>query len=163
MTINDRYCVTVSGTTNEELWREVRSQLGQTDVTSIAAVGMMNNEIADYTTWTSANGIVPFEKWLIWLIKMGTVRYGNLPENKKGDHVGHSYAPCPYSTQSTSLRTRHLLKLADTDPLPIKVDHDIAGTVYYLRTSRKSGRWGYECTCPNCTYFILNGKNYFYI
>ena len=159
----DKYCITVSGTTNEEVWREIRSILGPTNIDTSVAIDRMNNEISYYNDWVSENGYVPFDKWLIWFIRIGTTRYGNLPEDKKGKDVGHCYAPCPYSTQSTDLRTRHMLNLKSGDPLPTKVDHEVGGVTYYMKTGVRGNKWGYECTFPGCTYFITNGNNYFYI
>ena len=159
----DRYCVTVSGTTNEEIWGEVRSKLGPTDTTSSEAIDRMNSEIADYNYWVSENGYVPFDKWLVWLIRFGTLRYGNLPIDKKSSHVGKSFAPCPYSTQSSDLRTTHMLELGSTDPLPTKTDHSLSGITYYMKTAVRGGKWGYECTFSDCPHLILTGNRYFYI
>jgi len=165
----DKYCITVSGTTNEEMWLEIADVLGPTGITasgttSSGILELMASDIADYNTWTSSYGLVPFDKWLIWKYRVGTDRYGNLPENKKNvDKVGHSWCPCPYSTQSSDLRTRHLLGLGDLDPLPIKIDHTLSSTTYYMKTVSRGARWGYECSFPGCTHFILNGEKYFYV
>jgi len=99
----------------------------------------------------------------IWRKIYGTDYYGNLPQHLQYTHVGHCWAPCPYSTQATELRTRHLLGLSDSDPLPTKVDH--TGTdnkIYYLITENKGPIWGYECTFDNCPYYLTNGERYFY-
>jgi len=104
----------------------------------------------------------------IWEYMYGTENYGNLPEHLKYTHAGHCWAPCPYSTQATAIRTRHLLGLADTDPLPIgsltRTDHtDVNGMVYYLKTHGKGPVWGYECTFDDCPYYLVYSKRYFYV
>lgn len=159
----DRFCVTVSGTTNEEIWREIRTVIGGTDVDSIGAVELMYSDIDDYDAWVLDHWSVPFDKWLLWRLRIGTNNYGELPRNKVHDNkVGHCYAPCPYSTQSSDLRTRHMLKLADSDTLPVKVSHELSGVNYFMSTASKGPRWGYECSFPGCPHFILNGQKYFY-
>jgi len=162
MSCKDKYCITVSGTTNEEIWKEIRSLVGGTNVGTDSEV-LMNSEINDYNLWVADNWPVSFDKWLIWRIRIGTTSYGNLPRDKKhDDKVGHCYAPCPYSIQSTDLRTRHLLNLTEIEALPTKVDHEIAGTTYYMKTSSRGSKWGFECTYIGCTHYILYGKKYFY-
>lgn len=159
----DRYCITVSGTTNEEMWKEIRDVLGPTLATTTSSE-VLANDIAEYNEWVAINGIVPFDKWLIWKIRVGTIRYGNLGKDKKLDgKVGNSWRPCPYSTQCTDSRTRTMLGLGRNDPLPTKVDHTSGGTTYYMKTSARGARWGHECTYPGCTYFILNSQKYFYV
>ena len=160
----DKYCITVSGTTNIEMWNEVCSVLGPTNVYDDSVVALRDADIAAYDAWVVIYGVVPFDKWLIWKYRIGTDRFGNLPENKKNvDKVGHSWCTCPYSTQSTDLRTRHLLGLGEGDPLPTKIDHTIGSTTYYMRTVSRGARWGYECNYLGCTYFILYGEKYFYV
>lgn len=160
----DKYCITVSGTTNQEMWREIRDVLGPTPPTTSGIEVVMNSDIAEYNTWVADYGSVPFDKWLIWKLRVGTDRYGNLPADKKQDgKVGHCWNSCPYSTQSSDLRTRIKLGLEDTDPLPTKTDHTIGDTTYFMRTVARGARWGYECSCPSCAYFILNGQKYFYV
>jgi len=161
--MTNNYCVTVSGTTIEEMWREIRSQLGPTNVNDPNMAELYTQDLQEYNDWISTNEAVPFDKWLLWRIRVGTIRYGNLPKNKKHDgKVGHCWAPCPYSTQSTELRTRHLLRLSENDPLPIKIDHSNNGVTYFMKTSSRGGVWGYECSYIGCTYYILNGKKYFF-
>lgn len=97
-----------------------------------------------------------------WESIVGTTFYGNLPEWKRDQHEGHCYAPCPYSTQSSDLRTRHMLDIALTDALPEKVLHmDENDRAYYMKTSNAGG-WGYECTYSGCPYLLSEGKPYFY-
>lgn len=82
---------------------------------------------------------------------------GNLPEFKKGSFVGNSWNPCPYSTQSSDIRTTALLGSS-----VIKSDHtDQNGVVYYLSPSHK-GEWGYVCTFSGCPYIQSTGNQYFY-
>jgi hypothetical protein len=98
-----------------------------------------------------------------WEHMYGTTASGNLPDWKKDDHEGHCWSQCPYSTQSSDLRTRHLLGLSDTDPLPVKVDHTESGRTYFMKTEGKGSAWGYECTYDNCPYYLANGRRYFYV
>jgi hypothetical protein len=153
----------VAGTTNEEMWFEITAQLGPT--TNVSGWEVLRDEyIAEYTSWTTTNGMVPFDKWLIWRYKIGTAWYGNLPKNKTNDgKIGHCWMPCPYSTQSDDLRTRLSLNLSDTDLLPTKVTHEAGGIVHYMTTKGKGPRWGFECPYIGCTHFILTGEKYFYI
>ena len=163
LTMVNNICITASGTTTEEIWKEVRSQLGPTNVDDPNMVELYNHDLQEYTDWISGHGSVPFDKWLIWRIRVGTSRYGNLPKDKERDgKIGHCWAPCPYSTQSTELRTRHLLRLSDSDSLPIKVDHTSGGITYYMTTSARGSLWGYECSYIGCTHYILNGQKYFF-
>ncbi len=165
MSCKYKHCITVSGTTNEEIWREIRSVLGGKNI-GPDSVPLMESEIADYGDWQieTGNSIVTFDKWLLWRIEIGTTSYGNLPRDKKHDgKKGHCWAPCPYSTQSSDLRTRHMLGLSSTDPLPVKVDHESMGITYYMTTASKVSKWGFECPYNGCTYFIATlGNKYFY-
>lgn len=96
-----------------------------------------------------------------WKKIYGTDFVGNLPQNKKSDHVGYRWKPCPYSTSSTELQTRHMLNLASTDPLPTKVDHIQDGKEYFMDKDYR-GVWGFECTFSGCPHLLDTGKNYFY-
>lgn len=42
------------------------------------------------------------------------------------------------------------------------VDHTYNDKVYYLDESYK-GKWGYECTFPDCPFNNITGRNYFYV
>ncbi len=98
-----------------------------------------------------------------WHKIVGTDSYGNLPEHKVSQHEGHCYAKCPYSTQSTDLRTRMLLNLAVVDALPAKVLHeDENGKEYFMKTDIQ-GSWGYTCTFSGCPHLLDEGFNYFYM
>ena len=157
------YCIIIFGTTNEELWVEVSLVLGPKNVTASGVVEFMYSEIAEYEAWVLANKSVPFDRWLIWKRRIGTSNYGNLPTNKKRlDKVGHIYAPCPYSTQSSDLRTRHLLSLGEEGDLPIKVDHSAAGITYYMKTDNRGSKWGFSCTYDGCPYYLFTGERYFF-
>jgi len=164
----DKYCITTSGTIDQQ-WEQIRDVLGPTpaNIPSLTGVsGLREIDKAAYYDWEAIpqNNGKPFDKWLIWKIRVGTDRHGNLPADKKLDgKVGHCWAPCPYSTQSSDLRTRHLLGLDSSDPLPSKTDHSSGGTTYFMQNIVRGSRWGYECTYPACNYYIDNGKKYFYV
>ena len=128
-----------------------------------------------------------------WRQIYGTENYGNLPENKKGQHVGHKYAPCPFSTQSNDLRTRIMLRdyvyeqSGDTSDLMAMnnngsflipdslIDPTLTsvlgysridhsdGKVHYMKTAASVAKWGFECTFVNCPYKIAVGRSYIYI
>lgn len=157
------YCITVSGTTNEEIWREICLEIGPVDVTSSGVIDYMNREITEYEVWTTMNKVVPFDKWLLWKRRVGTSNYGNLPSDKKNlNKEGHCYAPCPYSTQSNDVRTALLLGLAEGDALPAKVDHTAGGITYYMETASRGSKWGFECIYPGCPHYLLTGQKYFF-
>ena len=98
-----------------------------------------------------------------WEHMYGTTQEGNLPDWKKDDHVGSCWVPCPYSTQASDLRKRHLLGLGDLDPVPLGEDHTADGKIHYMRPKSKGSTWGYECTFDNCPYYLANGQRYFYV
>lgn len=161
-------CITITGTTNEEIWKQVRQVYGPVPVYASPSdttpsypphEALMNDDISRYNNYISEYGTsVSFDKWLIWFIETGSHIYGNLRKNIKNEDVGHCHAPCPYDTLSSDLRTTHML-----GAVPAKVMHEINGTHYYLKTTARGNKWGYECTFPGCPYNIDNGKAYFYI
>lgn len=158
-----QYCVNVTGTTPTEIWEEVRAIYGPTNFDSEAVVALRDKDVLDWNTWQAVNGSIEFDVWLIWKLSRGTVNTGNLPKRINNvNKIGHSYAPCPYSTQSDEVRTRIMLGLSDTEAIPTKVDHTIGSVVYYMETEY-SGRWGFKCSfgalCPG----FSNGHNYTYI
>lgn len=103
--------------------------------------------------------LTPQEKWKKLY---GTDNFGNLPQYKATQHKGKSFAPCPYSTQSPELRTRHMLNLTMSGTLPLTVDHTGSdGIVYYMKTNSRVS-WGYECTFSGCPYLLSTGLPYFY-
>jgi hypothetical protein len=115
----------------------------------------------DEAIWsTTYSGVgVPFEKFMQWYYQHGTYQYGNLGDFKKDDHVGHCFAPCPYDTACSDERTRHMLDLSDTDPLPLRTAHGI----YYMRTESRGSKWGFECTYDSCPHYLSTGRRYFYV
>jgi len=105
------------------------------------------------------DSLTPEEKWQKIY---GTESIGNLPIFKSNNHEGRSFAPCPYSTQSPELRTRHMLNLTMSGTLPARVNHvDEDGREYFMKTDNQ-GDWGYTCTYSGCPYLIDNGREYFY-
>ncbi len=105
------------------------------------------------------DSLTPEEQWhKIY----GTNYIGNLPQYKANQHVGKSFAKCPYSTQAPELRTRHMLGISISGTLPTRVNHiDGNGTEYFMKTDNK-GEWGYSCTFENCPYKLDTGQPYFY-
>lgn len=121
-----------------------------------------------------------------WSEIYGSSLPGNLPQNKVSDHIGHSWLPCPYSTQAVwtesgdwtaeftasyedlygiidryhYIKTR--LGITDYADIPVLVDHTFNNKVVYLRNAYK-GVWGFECVFPGCTYYLNNNKRYFYV
>jgi len=164
MSYKEKLCAPVSGMSNEDIWREIRALVGGTTVDTPDAIARMNQEIVDYNIWVAQNGVVPFDRWLRWLIRIGTTRYNNLATTKVNEgKVGHGYAPCPYSLQSGEVRTRLMLGLTDSDPLPVRTNHIDSGITYFLSTTSKGSRWGQGCTFIGCPYYILNGSQFFYV
>ncbi len=96
-----------------------------------------------------------------WERIYGTDYVGNLPQHKKHLHVGNCWCPCPYDSAATDLRTRHLLGLSDTDPLPTKIPHTDGTKNYFMKPDYR-GVWGNVCTFDNCDYYLNTGKRYFY-
>jgi len=97
-----------------------------------------------------------------WKLIYGTDAYGNLPQYKKNQHSGHCWMPCPYDIRVSDEKTRYMLGLSATDPLPTKVDHtDLTGRAYYMETASQVS-WGYRCTFDNCPHKLNKGIAYFY-
>lgn len=115
-----------------------------------------------------------------WEQLYGTTAYGNLPQHKKHLHDGHCWAPCPYDTTCTGVRTQNMtgyyldpyydpntnyMTISGTIPFTDaqKVLHEDANRRhYYMKTTSKGSAWGYECTFNNCPYKTQHGKPYFY-
>ena len=117
--------------------------------------------LTDHDAWVLHAQTKPFEKFLQWKYEYGTYHYGNLPQYKKNQHVGHKWAICPYSDQSSEGRTRLMLGLDELTALPQQNDHGI----YYMKTTSNGKDWGFECTfvgCPYVSYYNI-GVKYFYI
>ncbi len=96
-----------------------------------------------------------------WRLIYGTTAVGNLPQYKRNDHEGHCWMPCPYDLRVSDAKTRVMLGLSDTDPLPTKVDHTLNGKAYYMATASQ-GELGFNCTFENCTHKVNTGQEYFY-
>ena len=118
----------------------------------------------DYDFWYQHHKSTPFERFLEWRYRYGTTALNNLPQHKRQTHIGHCWAPCPYSTQSPELRTRHMLGLSNTDPLPSRVDHtdSLTDKVWYMSTGNNGSAWGYRCEYPGCPHYLESGQYYFY-
>lgn len=102
-----------------------------------------------------------FEKWLQWKFDIGssTSLYGNLPQHKRDEHVGHCWMLCPYDSNNNIERTRALLGLSDNEfPLEGRNDHG----KYYMKTANRGPIWGFECSSPTCPYLTTYGSIYFY-
>jgi hypothetical protein len=156
-------CTTFSKDSIQVAWTDIRAHFGPIVDWSLEAGSLAATDVATWTAWATAKGIDPsdvtrFGKWLIWLLSYGTVEYGNLPTRIR-DHVGISCIPCPYDTSATPLRTRLVLGLEDTDPLPTQSDHGI----YYMKVSSRGGTWGFECTSLNCPFYLTNGIHFFHV
>jgi hypothetical protein len=119
---------------------------------------------ADLDHWMSYHSSKPFELYLQWRFQHGTRAYGNLPQPEYLNKVGHCWMPCPYSTECTDTRTRLMLGLSDTDPLPPKTSHELVdGKKVYLKTASSGAAWGFICTFDGCPHYIANGTRYFYV
>lgn len=158
-------CIDGVGTTNEEVWKEVRNVLGPVPVDGYQPHrDLMINDIAEYTNYITSYGVgASFKQWLIWRLETGSLVYGSFPENKKHTHIGHCFSPCPYDSACDDVRTRLLLGLNDSDPLPAKVLHSSGTINYFMETCNRGSKWGYQCTFPGCPFFLAAGKQYFYI
>jgi len=110
---------------------------------------------ADLVAWQLRGMVGYFEHFLQWQYEYGTAIYGNLPQHTKEQHVGHCWAPCPYSTASSDERSENMLGFVPT----VKNDHGI----YYMETGSNGVSWGFRCTYSGCPYLQANGKQYFYV
>ena len=109
-------CIEEISGTDREKWEYVVAHYA-----AIAPNDADEQFLTDWNNWQvdiDAGRDVIFEKWIQWRCQTGSVHYGNLPEFVKTQNVGHCHAPCPYSTQSSAGRTRIMLGLDQTDPLP---------------------------------------------
>lgn len=119
---------------------------------------------ADLSYWLSYYSSIPFEFYLQWRYQYGTRVYNNLPQPNYLNNVGHCWMPCPYSTECSDDRTRLMLGLSSSDPLPPKTSHTLLdGRKVYLKMSAVSSSWGFECKFDGCPYYIANGSRYFYV
>lgn len=114
---------------------------------------MFNTDLAN---WQARGANIEFERFLQWQYEYGTTIYGNLPQHKKvGDHVGHCWAPCPYSNDSDATRSETMLGFTPGT----KNDHGI----YYMETASNGTEWGFRCTYDDCPYYTATGNRYFYV
>lgn len=104
-----------------------------------------------------SKGIVSSE----WEYCYGTTTSGNLSQHKKHEHVGHCWAPCPFSTQADDVRRENMVGTAT--PSEGTNDHTYSGKIHYMKTHSKGAVWGYECTSDTCPYYTTHGKRYFYV
>jgi len=158
-------CITTVTGTNREKWDYMRSlyfgsyvEAREVDdearIADEAALATLFN--AEETSWLARSPSKPFEKWLQWKYTHGTEAYGNLPQYKVSEDVGHCHAPCPYSTEATDLRSEHMV-----GSVPTKVTHTAGGVTYYMETAHQ-GKWGFKCVYDGCPYYLTNGIRYFY-
>ena len=117
----------------------------------------------DWTEYAANRGghATIFEKFVQWKFEAGsnTILYGNLPQHKRNDHVGHCWMLCPYDSNNTIERTRAMLGLSDNEfPLEGRNDHGI----YYMKTANRGPIWGFDCSSPTCPYLTTYSGIYFY-
>lgn len=167
MTLCRPICVSTISGTNREKWDYVRTFYygSRTEIRAIDDEARIADEARwatefgeDEAAWIANYSHVPFERFLQWKFEQGTYQYGNLGDWKKDDHVGHCFAPCPYDSNADETRTRIMLDLSNSDPLPTRNDHGI----YYMKTANRGAKWGFECTSDSCPYYTTNGVRYFY-
>lgn len=156
-------CTSFSRDSIQAAWEDIRDHFGPRVSWSEATGSLASVDVATWTAWATTKGVDPnnvnvFGNWLIWFLSYGTVEYGNLPTRKR-DHEGISCIPCPYSNASSAVRTRLVLGLEESSPIPTQTDH---GT-YYMKISARGGAWGFECTSPTCPYYLDNGRRFFYV
>lgn len=95
-----------------------------------------------------------------WQQIYGTDAYGQLPQDKKQQDEGHCFEPCPYSTQCPNIRSELMI---GSPPPHARNDHTGAdGRIYNMKSAWR-GRWGFECTFDNCSFYIAEGKRYIWI
>ena len=160
-------CTTFRRDSMEAAWTDIRGHFGPVVPWSTETGSLSYTDVVTWNAWATVNGISisdvdKFGKWLIWLLSYGTVEYGNLPTRIR-DHVGLSCVPCPYDLRSNVTRTRIWLGLDDSDPIPTRSDHTVAGKGYYMIVTQKGNVWGFGCTDPNCAYLMNNGTPYFHV
>jgi hypothetical protein len=163
-------CVEVIAGTNREKWNYVHNMYFPrpaveirlpADLARIADEAVLTTLFqTDEASWLSRYPTKPFEYWLQWKYERGTNAYGNLPEYKKDQSVGHCSAPCPYSTECTDERSEALTGSVPSGALT-KVTHTVGGVTHYMFTEY-SGMWGYRCEYDGCPYYLVNGQRYFY-
>ena len=152
-------CTDFRTDTRDNAWLDIRDHFGPR--VGIAHA-VYTSDMDAWNAWAVAHSVDPmnivrFGKWLIWKCSFGTDNNGNLPTRLR-DHTGISCILCPYDEESDAIRTRLWLGLEDIDPIPTQSDHD----TYYMRVAQRGNQWGFECTDPNCPFFLSNGTRYFH-
>ena len=159
-------CVSIITGTDREKWDYVREIYFPTgvetrdpdDPSRLDDEAYLDDTFAqDYLVWSTTYSGVPLERFMQWYYEHGTYQYNNLGDFK--NTIGHCFAPCPYDTACSPTRTRHMLGLEETDPLPTRSAHGI----YYMRTESRGSKWGFECTYDNCPHYLDTGQRYFYV
>jgi hypothetical protein len=142
----------------DNAWIDIRKNFGP--VEPISGSTIYAQDIVAWTAWSSSHGVsdtdaLKFGKWLIWFCLYGTEDYGNLPSNKRNNHVGHCWAPCPFDSNCyNASRSETMLGYTPTS----LSDHGN----FYMKTMYH-GSWGMECTYSGCSYLIDYGRPYFYV
>lgn len=87
---------------------------------------------------------------------------GNFPEYKVFEHVGKCYSICPFDSEASDIRTRHLLDISISGTLPLKTAHiGDDNKHYYMKMVNAGGFWGWQCTYSGCKFLLDNGVPYF--
>jgi hypothetical protein len=142
----------------DNAWLDIRAVFGPANA-QIGSDTYIRNT-SEWTAWAVSNGVDPlnvdkFGKWLIWLLTYGTVNYGNLPSDKKHEHTGRCWSPCPFdSTCYDAIRSETMLGYVPTS----LSNHSSS----YMKPAYH-GTWGMECTYSGCPYLIEYGRPYFYV
>jgi len=166
-------CVEIkTGWTNRQKWNYVKNLYMQsygidvngdyvdsrdfTDPSRVAdELKYLNMFNDDLDAWTLRGSSEEFERFLQWQYERGTTIYGNLPQHKKHEHEGHCWSPCPYSNDSSTVRSEIMLGFTPA----AKNDHGI----FYMATGSNGTKWGFRCTYSGCPYVQVTGKQYFYV
>jgi len=143
--------------TIDNAWIDIRDKFGPNPV---LGSDIHTSDVTEWLNWSSSKGISStdvnkFGKWLIWFLMYGTVNYGNLPSDKKHEHVGRCWSRCPFdSTCYNEDRSKTMLGYIPTN----LTDH---GDFYMKPVFH--GSWGMECTYTGCSYLIGHKRPYFYV
>jgi hypothetical protein len=162
------YCPAVDTTSYYTAWESVRNNYGPKPGSMSAAdrTAMYGSDLDEYGGWLSLwnsehgqavggqdiqNTVERFGKWMIWRCANGTSNYGNL-QRRIRDHHGLSCAPCPYDSNTSTLRSETTLGF-----VPDRTDHGN----HFMEIAQRGSVWGFECTYSGCSYFLDNGYTYF--
>jgi hypothetical protein len=143
--------------TLDNAWIDIREVYGPTP---IIGSNRYTEDMTQWMNWSSSKGVNSsdanlFGKWLIWLLMYGTVDYGNLPSNKRNEHEGRCWSPCPFDlARYNENRAKAMLGYIPTN----LTDH---GNFYMKPVYH--GVWGMECTYLGCSFLIERGHPYFYV